>query len=267
MKLPSHPPRSGEDDPRVQRALEIAKSYRPSEQRIERALARLETSRASGTGPSTALASRDGRGLFSLKVVGALGGIALVLAGFTLHRWNHAPEETATATTLLATPANTVAEVPQTPEQPTLRVDELPTVNPPAITPPSPAPLVPGEKSLARADKSAPRSTTDTTAAATAPAAAFDEELALVESARTSLANGSPAACLAKLDDYEHRVHGGVFEREVAVIRIEALLAQGESERARSLGEAFLAKSPESPYANRIRSVLARIPSANTKTP
>ena len=42
-------------------------------------------------------------------------------------------------------------------------------------------------------------------------------------------------------------------------MRIEALIARGDTARARSLGEAFLAESPNSPYANRIRTLLARI--------
>ena len=46
---------------------------------------------------------------------------------------------------------------------------------------------------------------------------------------------------------------------EAAVMKIEATHANGDRAGARTLARAFLAKSPESPYAARIRSLLATL--------
>ncbi len=40
-------------------------------------------------------------------------------------------------------------------------------------------------------------------------------------------------------------------------MRIEVLVARGDHARAQAVGDTFLAKHPASPYAERIRSVLA----------
>ena len=132
-------------------------------------------------------------------------------------------------------------------------------LNAPAVTAPAPAEPAPSEATSIRVDD-LPAATPPPPKPATraAKSVSFDDELALVESARTALAKGDASGCLTRLDDYEHRIQKGTFEREVAVMRIEALIARGDTARARSLGEAFLAQSPDSPYANRIRSLLAR---------
>jgi hypothetical protein len=252
MKESGFPPRLSESssDARVVTALEVAKSYEPPDARMQSALARLEASRGPGPGPAGA-----GRSMLSLKV-GVLAAIVCAIGG----GWSvlrPAAEPPATPVVGMAVPAATAEDRGMTPEPApssqakTMRVDELPTATPtPAKTP---LPEKPLDKLPSR-----PVPTAES---------AFDDELALVESARTSLAKGDTAACLAQLDRYEHRVRGGVFEREVAVMRIEALATRGDTTRAQSLGKAFLAQSPESPYANRIRSLLARLPEQPTKTP
>ena len=104
-------------------------------------------------------------------------------------------------------PASTAGGQSAKPEPPTpsdartMRVDELPTAT---ATPPKPSlPEKPLDKLPLRP---AANAVTET---------AFDDELALVEAARTSLARGDAAACLSQLDRYEHRIRGGFFEREV----------------------------------------------------
>ena len=42
---------------------------------------------------------------------------------------------------------------------------------------------------------------------------------------------------------------------EATVVRIEALSASGDSARAKSMAEGFLAKNPNSPYATRLRNL------------
>jgi hypothetical protein len=129
-----------------------------------------------------------------------------------------------------------------TPEEPpTMRLVDLPSVRSPA-------------------KRSAPRPTGTTatvTAAPTPTPAGLRDELALVEAARASLARNESEECLRALDVHDGRFGDGVLADEVAAMRIEALVAHGERDRALALGEAFLSAKPESPYALRIQSILA----------
>jgi len=246
MKEPTFPPRLSQSssDARLVDALDVAKSYDPAEPCLERALARFEATRSPAVAPPAGLRLGDGRPMFSLKA-GAVVVLAVVLgAGWMLQR----SASDAPAPAVVASPAKTSADEVVSPATTapgaakTVRVDELPTAMAAAAT---------GEKPALR-----PRPTPSASAVATT--ASFDDELALVEAARTSLATGNAAGCLSQLDRYDRQIHGGVFEREVAVMRIEALLARGEGPPARVLGEAFLARSPDSPYADRVRSLLTK---------
>jgi len=249
MKEPTFPPRLSESstDARLVDALEVGKSYEPAEARMQRALARFDATRGSKFDPGASV--QVGRSMFSLKA-GAFVALAMAIgAGWYLH---HSSSGAAGPTSSVAAPA-TVDEVvsraaPAPVEAKTMRVDELPTATP-------------------LAEKLAPRARPTTAASTNATPASFDDELALVEAARTSLATGDAAGCLSQLDEYDRRVRAGVFEREVAVMRIEALLARGEAARARALGEAFLTRSPDSPYANRVRSLVTKAAAQKTATP
>jgi hypothetical protein len=261
MKDSDFPPRLSESssDARVVTALEVARSYDPPKARMQSALARLEATRGTSSNPGPGAA---GRSIISLKA-GVLAAIVCAIgAGWSVHRSGAEPPAPPVATIVepaaTAGDRSTAPEAPASPDARTMRVDDLPTATPtPAKTAPERSP----DKLPSRAV------TSNENPAARNNESAFDDELALVESARTSLAKGDAAACLAQLDQYEQKVRGGVFEREVAVMRIEALVARGETGRARALAEAFLARSPESPYTNRIRSLLARLPAPPTKAP
>jgi outer membrane protein assembly factor BamD (BamD/ComL family) len=85
----------------------------------------------------------------------------------------------------------------------------------------------------------------------------FHEELTLMESARTALAQDDAAVCIRALDRYERKFPHGMFAEEAPVMRLEALVARGDEEQARSLGTSLLAKNPDGPHASRIRSLLA----------
>ncbi len=245
MKQPSFPPRLSESstDERLADALEVARSYDPSAARVRGALARFDAQRAASTSASST-PSVVGRSATAALKVGTLAAIAIALAGgWTVIRSEAEPASTNARASTNA-PASTNVAPAQKQNEPsttapfeatTVRVDDLPTA-------------------IATTTALPPKA-----AARTAGSVSFDDELALVESARTALAKGDAAGCLARLDEYDRRVQKGTFEREVAVMRIEALIARGDTARARSLGEAFLAQSPNSPYANRIRTLLARI--------
>lgn len=240
MKQPSFPPRLSEssNDTRLVEALDIVKGTAPSEARVRGALARFEAGR--GAAASNGAVSASSRGSMGVLKVGAVAALVIAIAGgWTVVRSSTEPAPPAN----VPAPADTSANAPVLDEPaaapleaPSIRVDDLP-----AATPPAPKP-----------------------AARAATSLSFDDELALVESARTALSKGDASGCLARLDDYDRRVQKGTFEREVTVMRVEALIARGDTARARSLGEAFLEQSPDSPYANRIRSLLARIRPTST---
>ena len=97
-------------------------------------------------------------------------------------------------------------------------------------------------------------------AAKPSAASTFQEQLALLETARSALARGDTEACLRTTDRYDERFRSGLFSDEIAVMRIEALAARGDHARAQTLGEAFLARNPDSAYASRLRSILTTTP-------
>jgi len=86
-------------------------------------------------------------------------------------------------------------------------------------------------------------------------------ELAAIDGARTALDQGDAKGCLGQLDAYERSFPRGVLRQEATVMRIDALLRARDHAGARSLGDAFLAHDPTSPYSDRIRHLLADDPS------
>ena len=88
-----------------------------------------------------------------------------------------------------------------------------------------------------------------------APAVA-DDDLAELERIRSELAEQHAAQALADLERYDAAHAGGAFADEAAVLRIEALAQLGGGEELQRRAAAFLAKSPSSPYAKRVRSLM-----------
>ena len=74
------------------------------------------------------------------------------------------------------------------------------------------------------------------------------------------LAQGSARDALARIREYDSRYPGGALGLEATVLRVEALLRAGERGKGRLSGERFVAQHPNSPYATRIRSLLAQAP-------
>jgi len=160
-----------------------------------------------------------------------------------------APAPVLVSTETIATPATT-------------RVEDLPEAPAPTDGPASAGRAPAARATTDRASAPTVARGTATSSAAASSGSSFHEELALVEAARSALARGDTTACLRALDGHDERFREGVFADEIAVMRIEALAARGEHARARTLGERFLAHSPSSTYASRIRSILATAPRA-----
>jgi outer membrane protein assembly factor BamD (BamD/ComL family) len=83
-------------------------------------------------------------------------------------------------------------------------------------------------------------------------------EVEALDEARRALSS-DPEAALAAIDAYHSRFEGGALGHEATVLRIEALVRAGQSERARAAGAAFLARHPSSPLAQRVRNLLASL--------
>jgi hypothetical protein len=84
------------------------------------------------------------------------------------------------------------------------------------------------------------------------------EEAALVDRAREALARRDATEALAFLDEHASRHRNALLAEEAGALRIEALAMSGATERARSLGRAWLAEHPLSAHAPRVRRALAR---------
>lgn len=83
------------------------------------------------------------------------------------------------------------------------------------------------------------------------------EELALLDSARAHLSAGRTGQALAALQDYDKAFANPVLGEEALALKVEALARAGRGAEAAAIGNAFLARRPESSVAGRIRRALA----------
>lgn len=143
---------------------------------------------------------------------------------------------------VMATP--TVAPVtPVTPVTPEVEAAPLPPVE----TAKSTDERLKSLSSRARANRSASAANDKSTLA---------EELAMVDLARAALARKDAAQSLRLLDEYAHRFSPRRLDTEATVLRIEALSAAGDRATAARLGQTFLIRHPQGPYARRVRSLV-----------
>lgn len=97
-------------------------------------------------------------------------------------------------------------------------------------------------------------------AASDAPAAVDAEgELALLQRSRAAL-RGDPVAALALAEQHARAYPHGMFAQEREVLAVEALLRSHARAAAFARAHAFVGSHPDSPYAPRIRALLAQLP-------
>jgi hypothetical protein len=84
----------------------------------------------------------------------------------------------------------------------------------------------------------------------------LSDESALLESARRALVDGDTRRSLRLLDEHARKYRKPRLTAEAGVLRIEALVASGESARAAELGKRFLARQANGPYERRVRSLI-----------
>jgi len=82
------------------------------------------------------------------------------------------------------------------------------------------------------------------------------EQIALLDRARAAVRARDSSRALAELSSYGKRFPRGEFSQEVTVLKIEALVQNGQMDAARSLGRRFLASHPESPHVERIERMI-----------
>lgn len=96
-----------------------------------------------------------------------------------------------------------------------------------------------------------------TTTPAPVSGAALEREVELLDSVKRSLRAGENGGAERALDAYDAEFPSGTLAPEAGFLRIRLLLAKGERARAVALGDALLARHPNSVHAKRIRAALA----------
>jgi len=227
------------DDPstgeQVRSLLDAAKGLEPPPGLQESAWSRLETNLAA---PPVPPATPGVVWIVAGGLVGA-GALALGLAWPQRDRSPSAPPaSTATAAAQAPAPGPSV-EAPSPKQQAGAE-----TVLPPPVPPPPSAsavqlddlPTVPAP----------PRGSASGDATA---------ESALVQEARAKLRGGDAVGALSVLAEADKKFPGGTLSVERAVLRITAMDRAGRKGEAKAAAKAFVQAHPESPYAERLKSV------------
>jgi hypothetical protein len=94
------------------------------------------------------------------------------------------------------------------------------------------------------------------TAHAEAAAGRLSREVQALELAQQALGAHNPGAALQKLDRYGAEFPGGALGSEATVLRVQALLMNGNRTAAQALADSYSAAHPDSPYARRIQDTL-----------
>jgi hypothetical protein len=217
--------------------LRLARNEGPSSDGRRKILAAVAAASAASLATQTAqAASTAGKGMTIAKW-GALAAVAIAIpaaiiglgAGDEAARPQVVPSALkAPATEVQANPLPAPAPAPEAPAP--VALEDLPVL-----------PSAAAASSVPASAKSAQGSLAD--------------EVAQLQKAKLALKSGSPAQALSELGTYAQRFPRPMLGAEAAVLRIEALSQSGDTSRAKSMAEAFLAKNPNSPYAARLRSL------------
>ena len=96
----------------------------------------------------------------------------------------------------------------------------------------------------------------DTAARPSSGAPSLSDELAAVDAARAAFVERNPGLAVDRVESYRRRFPSGHFMDEAEALEIQALVALGRNDEARTKANRFLATRPESPYAQRVRSAI-----------
>jgi hypothetical protein len=85
----------------------------------------------------------------------------------------------------------------------------------------------------------------------------LSRELELLDRARRDLASGDPRSALSALERREREIENRALNPEATLVRVQALLASGERDRALALAKEFLSRVSSGPHAERMRRLIA----------
>jgi hypothetical protein len=95
------------------------------------------------------------------------------------------------------------------------------------------------------------------------PRSTLTDERVLLDQARRQLASDEPARALVFLDQHAQRFAKGLLSEEREAMRINVLVQLGRKEEARTRGEAFAARFPNSIMGSSVRAALKSADAAN----
>jgi TolA-binding protein len=126
------------------------------------------------------------------------------------------------------------------------------------VAPPAPAPAPPPRVEAEAKPTADPPPAPTVVPHAPAPRASdLAGQVAALDRARSALQGGDAARARRLVDDYEARYPAGAFVQEAEIVRIEALVKQGDRAGAKAAGARFVAQYPSSPHVPRVRALLA----------
>jgi len=96
-------------------------------------------------------------------------------------------------------------------------------------------------------------------AAEGAAPSSLGDQLAQLQRARAALRSGQAAQALELLDTYQSQLGGQAFGAEASLLRIEALAALGQRDRAAESARQFLHDYPNSPLVDRVQSLASQL--------
>jgi hypothetical protein len=214
--------------------LEAGASYKSSADARAKTLAALGLAgtaavSAGAVGVGSSLLGKAGAGWAKVLLLSGLGaGVVAPVGYLTWNRLHSPPAESAKSALPAEAPKTPVAKV---------------------VAPVVPAP-VPAPETAEIPVVVAPKADAKTSASALAA------EVGALDAARAELTSGNAAGALAKLDDYSRAYPHGHLVLEAEVMRIDALVKNGQADVAKKRAEAFLRRHPNSVLASRVRGFL-----------
>ncbi len=198
-----------------------------------------------------------------LKVVAAaaLGAVLALGASLALHgrRASTPVKANAAVGSPTATPAIPAA-VPLPGPAPSAAPQDrgAPGVDLPAAEPPGPSPRLHRAAASTTAPPAASTPPAASPPASPAASASLAAEIASLDEVRRALAEPDPVRALRLLDDHAVAFPLGRLVPEAHALRVEALVAAGERDRAEVLARELIAAQPDSPAAARVKRLLGR---------
>lgn len=217
----------------------------------------LELGRA-GDDPSSGVIARNRRQL-AMKVAGAALGTAAVTSSATKVLAASSTFKVLAVCSAVAVAGSALYGYTwKNPTVPTSARAALPRALAPESLAPREQPAAPAPEAAPLAAPVEPNPLRATAVKSVAPPS-IQSELALIRSAQKHLHRSEARAALALLAEHARRFPTGVLAQERDASRVSALCQAGDVTGARAQAERFLQRSPQSPFAERVRMSCAKV--------